>query len=110
VDLGFSSRKLEKTLSDARAMDREFGQLAPVLRRRLAILVAADSLADVPTVPPERRHQLGNNRDEQFSVDLKHPFRLIFEVANDPIPRTDDGGIDLSNVTAITVVEIIDYH
>lgn len=110
LDLYFSSRKLEKTLSDQRETDRQFGQLGSVLRRRLAVLIAADSLADVPTVPPERRHQLANDRDEQFAIDLKHPHRLIFEVANDPIPRNDDEGIDLKNVTAITVVEIVDYH
>lgn len=110
VEVYFRSRKLEKTLSDQRATDRQFGQVGPVIRRRLAILIAADCLADVPAVPPERRHQLANDRDEQFAIDLKHPHRLIFEVANDPIPRNEDGGIDLDNVTAITVVEIIDYH
>ncbi|MGV9007830.1 MAG: type II toxin-antitoxin system RelE/ParE family toxin [Brevundimonas sp.] len=110
MDLYFGSKKLEKTLSDQRKTDREFGQLARTLRLRLAVLTAAESLADVPIVPPERRHQLTNDRNEQFAVDLKQPHRLIFEVANDPIPRNDDGGIDLDNVTAITVVEIIDYH
>ena len=110
MDLFFASRKLEKTLTDERATDRQFGQLGPVLRRRLAVLGAVDNLAEVPAVPPERRHQLTNDRDEQFAIDLKHPHRLVIEVANDPIPRNEDEGIDLKNVTAITVVEIIDYH
>lgn len=110
MDLFFASTKLQKTLADQRATDRQFGQLAKVIRRRLAVLSAASNLAEVPIVPPERRHQLASDRDEQFAVDLKHPHRLIFEVANDPIPRNDDGGIDLNKVSAITVVEIIDYH
>jgi len=35
---------------------------------------------------------------------------MIFEVANNPIPRKADGGVDLAAVTAIRVVEIKDYH
>ena len=53
---------------------------------------------------------LTEDRDEQYAVDLVHPKRLIFEVNHDPIPRNEDGGIDLTKVTAITIVEVVDYH
>ena len=29
---------------------------------------------------------------------------------HDPVPRLADGGIDLGHVTAITIIEVIDYH
>jgi proteic killer suppression protein len=106
----FATTRLEKALSDEREMTRRYGQLAKPIKNRLSVLRVARSLADVPKVPPERCHQLGENRDEQFAVDLKHPHRLVFEVADDPIPRLADGGIDLSAVAAIRVIEIVDYH
>jgi len=36
--------------------------------------------------------------------------RLIFAVHHDPLPRKDDGGIDMQRVTAIMILEIVDYH
>ncbi len=106
----FATTRLKKSLSDEREMDRRYGQLAKPLRNRLSVLRRARSLADVPTVPPERCHQLSQDRDEQFAVDLKHPHRLVFAVDDEPVPRKADGGIDLSAVTAIRVVDIVDYH
>jgi proteic killer suppression protein len=67
-------------------------------------------LAHVPTTPPFRCHQLKADRDEQFAVDVGKSLRLVFEVGNDPIPRRDDGGIDLQRVTAIRILEVVDYH
>lgn len=77
---------------------------------RLAVLKAARALALVPATPPDRRHQLRGDRDEQFAVDLVHPHRLVFEANHDPIPRKEDQGIDLEQVTAITIINVIDYH
>ena len=77
---------------------------------RLAVLEAAYTLDLVPTTPPDRRHQLRGGRDEQFAVDLVHPHRLVFEANHDPIPRKADGGVDVEQVTAITIIDVIDYH
>ena len=73
-------------------------------------LRAADTLADISTLPPARCHQLSGDRAGQFAVDVRHPFRLIFEPAHDPVPRKEDGGIDLTRVTAIRILEVTDYH
>ena len=73
-------------------------------------LRAADTLADISTLPPARCHQLSGDRAGQFAVDVRHPFRLIFEPAHDPVPRKEDGGIDLPRVTAIRILEVTDYH
>ena len=45
-----------------------------------------------------------------FAIDLVHPFRLVFEPNHDPLPRRKDGGIDLEQVTAIKILEVVDYH
>ena len=84
--------------------------MARTIMRRLAILKAAGSLVLVPTTPPERRHQPGSERKGQYAVDLVHPYRLIFKPDHEPVPRKQDGGIDTEQVTAITIIEIVDYH
>lgn len=74
------------------------------------MLANADTLVMVPHTPPERLHQLVGGRENQFAIDLVHPYRLVFEPDHDPIPLKDDGGIDLTRVTAITVLDVVDYH
>lgn len=111
MEILFARSKLRKTLTQEREMARAYGQrTAQKLKLRLAILDAAACLADVPIKPPDRCHQLRQDRDEQFAVDLVKGERLIFEVADDPIPRLDDGGIDRTRVTKIRVLEVGDYH
>ena len=77
--------------------------MAEKLKSRLAVLSNARALADVPP-PPERCHSLRGEREGQYAVDLVHPRRLVFAPNHEPIPRKDDGGIDLDKVTAITIV------
>ena len=68
------------------------------------------TLSQVPTAPPERRHQLTGNRDEQYAVDIDRQYRLVFVPDHDPIPRRPDGGVDTDQVTAVVITEVIDYH
>ena len=84
--------------------------MARAIMTRLAVLREAQTLSMVPTVPPNRRHQLNGNRTGRYAVDLVHPHRLVFSSNHDPIPVKADGGIDTEQVTAITVIEIVDYH
>lgn len=73
-------------------------------------LSAAFSLNDISKLPPPRCHELIGNRKGQFSVDLEHPYRLIFIPADDPLPVLPDGGLDWSGVTEIEIIEIADTH
>lgn len=84
--------------------------MAQTIRARLGVLKNARTLADAPKTKPDRLHQLKGDRADQFAVDLVHPKRLVFEPNHDPVPRTADGGIDLERVTAITVLDVVDYH
>lgn len=77
---------------------------------RLAVLKNAHTLSEVPTTRPERRHQLKGKRNKQYVVDLKHPYRLVFKPNHEPIPLREDGGIDTESVTAITIIDVVDYH
>ena len=111
MDIAFRTRKLEKTFNAADALQRTYGpRMAKAIMSRMAVLRAARTLELVPTTRPERRHQLVGERDEQFAVDLVHPNRLVFEANHEPVPRKDDGGIDTEQVTAITILDVVDYH
>jgi proteic killer suppression protein len=73
-------------------------------------LSAADNLADISRVPPARCHELTGDRAGQLSVDLDHPYRLLFVVGNNPRPERESGGLDWEEVTEIVIIEIMDTH
>lgn len=111
MEINFQNRKLDKIFNSAKGLQKQYGErMAKVIMNRLAILKAARSLALVPITPPERRHQLGSARKGQYAVDLVHPYRLVFKPNHEPLPRKQDGGIDTEQVTAITIIEVVDYH
>ena len=111
MDIAFRTRKLEKTFNSAVALKRACGaQMVRVIMTRLAVLRAARNLALVPTSRPERAHRLCGDRDGQYAVDLVHPYRLVFEIGHAPFPRTEEGGVDAGQVTAIVIVDVVDYH
>ena len=111
MDIVFRNRKLEKAFNSAAVLQKAYGaQMAKVIMMRMAVLKAARNLGVVPATRPDRRHQLSGDREAQFAVDLVHPHRLIFEPNHKPLPRKDDGGIDMAQVTAIMILDVIDYH
>ncbi len=112
MDILFKNRKLEKTLNKHKETIKEYGdRQAKKIVARLSQLRAAECLADFNNLfPTARCHQLKGNRKGQMAVDLEHPYRLVFEIANDPIPSKTDGGVDLARVTAIRIVSVENYH
>ncbi len=107
----FRTKKLQKVCNDTKLSKKELGlEIAWKLQQRLMELKAASCLDDISRLPPQRCHLLAGNRDGQLSVDLKHPYRLFFIPANEPIPKTKDGGLDWRKVTEIEIIEIIDPH
>jgi proteic killer suppression protein len=111
MKIGFQIRKFEKAANSESLGNRQWGaQRAAKIRQRLAELAAANTLAEMSTLPPPRCHQLTENLDEKFAVDISRNERLVFEVAHNPAPRKQDGGIDLAQVTEIVVLRIEDYH
>lgn len=111
MEIFFVNHKLQRVLESDRELARRFGtRLGAVIGTRLNELRALPSLAAAVAVPHLRLHQLGGERDGQFALTLVEPYRLVLEIAQDPIPRLADGGVDLAAVTEVVVVEIVDYH
>lgn len=111
MNIAFSTNSLEKIFNTERKLVTEYGaEIAKKIKRRMAVLHAADCLEQVPVKPPERRHELSGKLKGAFAVDLKPPHRLIFKPQQNPVPLKDDGGINLRKVTAITILRVEDYH
>ena len=111
VKVLFRSERLQRDCNNEKAGIKRWGaENARKLRQRLQEMEAAENLAQLQALPGARCHQLIGDRDEQFAVDLKHPKRLVFEVADSPVPRRTDGGVDLAHVTSVVILEVVDYH
>jgi len=111
MDISYARTKLKKVFDSKTALVTTYGDaIAKKIAARMAVLKNSRTLNHVPTTKPERCHQLSEDRDEDFAVDLVHPHRLVFTPNHDPIPRKEDGGIDKERVTAITIQEVVDYH
>jgi plasmid maintenance system killer protein len=107
----FHTRRLQRTCSRQAEAVRLLGpKRARKLQQRLMELAAAATLADISRLPPARCHELAGDRKGQLSVDLEHPYRLLFIPANDPIPHTTESGLDWERVTEIEVIAIVDTH
>jgi proteic killer suppression protein len=78
--------------------------------QRLDEIRAANTLEDLRCLPQARCHELVGDRKGQVSVDLNHPYRLIFVPANDPAPTRPDGGLDWGRVTAVLILGVEDTH
>lgn len=83
---------------------------AAKLKQRMMELGAAETLSVISHLPPPRCHELTGKEAGTFSVDLDHPYRLLFVSADNPVPRHGDGGIDRKQVKKIEIIEIKDTH
>ena len=113
MDLTFASSKLRKEMNQASLMIRTYGpRQAKALQIVLTSLHAAKNLATFapPYSPPHRCHELKGNLKGLLSLDLAHPYRLLFEVANEPVPLRPEGGLDWQQVTAIRIMRVEDTH
>ncbi len=111
MQIYFKSHKLAAIFNQQKELYKSYGQeQGRIIQRRISVLMAATTLAEVSQKPPEKRHELKGKEKGKFAVYLKQPYRLIFEPAHNPLPCKVDGGLDLKKITAITILEMEDYH
>lgn len=111
MEVSFRGARLAKLCTDKTLRQRKLGpERAKKVLLRLNQMSAAEHLGELVALPQARCHQLSVDRDEQFSLDLDGPYRLIIEVTDRPIPRNADGGIALEQVTRVTVTDLTDTH
>ncbi len=100
--------EIERLCCDTRFAQRRLGAKGTKkLHARLADLLAAGNVAELAAGSP---HPLKGDRLGQFALSLDRGRRLVFDVANDPIPRKEDESFDWSKVTRVLIIFIGDYH
>lgn len=111
MELSFRNNKLAKIMNAEREIVRKYG---PDNGRRIALRLQnirdAASVEELSKLPQTRVHELKADRNEQISVDAKHPYRLILISAHDETPRKPDGGLDWARITKVQLIELIDTH
>ena len=111
VDIIFRTRKLESLANSRSKAQKKLGTVGgDRYLQRLEEIRASEDLAVLMTLPNARCHLLKGRRAGQFGLNLEHPYRLIIEPANNPLPTQPDGGIATEQVTIVRVIEIKDYH
>jgi len=82
-----------------------------LIRARLDELADAGNLATMGFLPQAYCHELKGKRAGQLAVKLDQGYRMVFEPANNPVPKKKDGGLDWNQVTAVRILELSeDYH
>lgn len=111
LDVAFKTAKMMKLCNGNKSLQKKYGiNGAKLIRRRLDELKAARVLSDIAQLPGPRCHELTGDKKGSLSVDVEHPYRLIFIPDNDPIPRKKDGGLDWDKVTKIKILGVEDTH
>lgn len=111
MNIGFESAKLEKVLNSTKAVVKAHGAVrAKKIRQRMDDLRAAGTLADFRALPG-RCHELHGALKGVFSLDLDHPYRLLFRPVGGPKEiSTDDGGLDWARISAVEILGVVDTH
>jgi proteic killer suppression protein len=115
LEIRVKDRRLKAALEDEALCKRRYGPaMTKKIALRLAALRAADSLADFwpPMSGPERCHELKGDRSGQFSMDVKQPYRLLFEpVESGPVSAGNpDERQRWKSITAVDILGIEDTH
>jgi proteic killer suppression protein len=109
MQIDIPSNRLRRDIEDGASRTKRFGRdMAQKIALRRSALIAAESLADFwpPHSGPERVHELKKgDLAGMFSMDLKHPFRLLFRAPD--VERKKPGDDEKKRWEAIKSVEII---
>ena len=115
MEVTVPNNRLRRDIEDDAARTKRFGKdMAQKIVLRRAALLAAESLADFwpPHSGPERVHELKKgDLLGMFSMDLKHPFRILFS-ATDVEKRKpgDDEKKRWESIRSVEIISVEDTH
>lgn len=101
MDIIFANSRIKKKCLSAKGKEK--------LKHRLDDIHAADSLKVMMTLPGHCHPLIGNLKGK-WSIDLEQPYRLIFESANEPLSVSEDGWLDITQITAVRILDIRSTH
>lgn len=104
MEIFYSSTKLEKILNDTRLLKKYYSNDFERINNRLSELRLANSLNEIPEVPPPRRHKLTGDRKNCWGINYSKNDRLV-------ICAVGEFDInDLTTIKAIKILDLEDYH
>ena len=112
MKITFSTKDLQELCSKANPKILKKFKLDKIglnkLQKRLMEIKAANSLADLYKMKPLHCHQLKADMEGEFGVYIDYGLglRMKFIIADEPIPRLADGGIDRGKVQEIEIIYI----
>ncbi len=110
MEVTFERSKEQKLCNSHSKLMGQYGaRMTALIEERLTGLAAAANLEEL-RFAPGRCHELKGDLSGYFAVDLVHPMRLIFQPTQKPPPLNAGGGIDWSQIKAIEIHRIMDYH
>jgi proteic killer suppression protein len=110
MKITFKSKKLQQSLIEDKMLIKTYGERAKKIKQRINQLEDADNLAVIAELPVLRLHSYQGNREGEWSIDIYKNWRIIFEIADTPIPTLEDGGVNIKEVVIIKIVSIEDPH
>ena len=104
MELTYKNEKLKELCVNPKynkELVKKYGSdVAKKLPQRIKELEAFNSLNDIPTFPPFRRHKLSGNREGEFAINITNQYRLIF--------RQKDNNIIIEDLREIKEIEIME--
>lgn len=111
MKLFYKNKKLEKSVVSTTNIKMNYGTRAKKVNQRLQELKAAPTLQTMRNIPSANCHELEGYLKGQLAIDISGNHRIIFEPNYNPLPVKEDGGLDWTKVSEITIIDIgEDYH
>jgi plasmid maintenance system killer protein len=109
LEISFEDAVLAKIFRNGRELQKRHGVVrAKKIQQRLKDLGEAKSLVDMRHLSG-RCHELHGDLAGYLTLDLDHPYRLLFRPAIVLGPGPG-GGLDWTAVSAVIVVGVVDTH
>lgn len=107
--LTYKNNKLCKLCEDSQSnkeLIKKYGSdVAIKLPKRIVQLKSFACLADVPVVPPFRRHKLSGNLKNLYAININDQYRLIFrQVENNIIVES------LKDIKEVEIMEVSKHY
>jgi len=109
MEIFYRTKKLAKVLTSSKLIDKTYGTSANKLKMRIDDMAISENLEELLALPG-RHHPLTGDRKGQFACDLEHPFRLVYEPVNEPLPKDENEVLIYKEVTIVGIIEVTDYH
>lgn len=94
----FNNNEIEKICTNPDYAKKKYGKnMAYKIFERINFMISTKDVETMIRIRYGRCHKLKGDREGQYSLDLVHPYRLIFE--------SYDG-----YVVVAKIIEIVDYH